>query len=316
MLLITDIGRDIDDTLALLALHGYGRILKLVGVVATGGAGRQRAAIATGWLRRLGYHGNVPPVAACDGKGNTECVIPRFAPSLSDAGLYNGTAADLIARLLRAYSKRLRIVVIAPFTPLAALARRAGGLELLRSNAHSLWIQGQFVQDESSGQIVPNEEAYNIRIDLPSARYVFRHLQNDVEFCFIGKHAVYELPLTKAHFEAWGDEMTVMARNNLEPFRERDPELFRSLYGSNCQDGDDWFSNIEKLSNPYDAIVIAALVDDTLGRKLFPFETTRPNLVAHRSVGNSAKSPKLHNAPKIVADVVWAISNGLLSVDI
>jgi hypothetical protein len=57
ILVITDIGRDIDDMLALCLLKGYEDMGKcqLVGVVATGGNGRKRGAITRGVLRKLGW---------------------------------------------------------------------------------------------------------------------------------------------------------------------------------------------------------------------------------------------------------------------
>jgi hypothetical protein len=57
ILVITDIGRDIDDMLALCLLKGYESIgrCNLVGIVATGGVGRTRAALARGCLRKMDY---------------------------------------------------------------------------------------------------------------------------------------------------------------------------------------------------------------------------------------------------------------------
>ena len=117
LLMLTDIGRDIDDTLALLALIGYhaSHRLKIVGIIATGGANLSRACIVSGWLNRLtqaqessgcgtsGLFSNIP-VAVCGSSiGLEECYSPPFTQTPEEAKLYHGSAVELILELCRSY---------------------------------------------------------------------------------------------------------------------------------------------------------------------------------------------------------------------
>jgi inosine-uridine nucleoside N-ribohydrolase len=63
VLLITDIGRDIDDTIALFVLRALPST-KCVGLVTTGGSTPKRAMQARAWLRCLGVEDGECQVAA------------------------------------------------------------------------------------------------------------------------------------------------------------------------------------------------------------------------------------------------------------
>ena len=60
MLLVTDIGADVDDTQALLVL--LGAVPRLVGVVTSCNNGLLRGAVIRGWLRRLGIADELVPI--------------------------------------------------------------------------------------------------------------------------------------------------------------------------------------------------------------------------------------------------------------
>ena len=81
VIVVTDIGRDIDDTVALLvcfSLHKQKKI-QLCGIVGTGGAGFARACICRWWLRRFGVADSEVPVAADLSKGLEACFVPEGA---------------------------------------------------------------------------------------------------------------------------------------------------------------------------------------------------------------------------------------------
>ena len=112
ILLITDIGRDVDDTLAILALGGYALSspdVEIAGVVATGGAGTTRARVVRFWLRRMGFPDTVqfippptaarPPSAAAAATAHTsQCRLPplRLAPTVAGRGVYARMATALL----------------------------------------------------------------------------------------------------------------------------------------------------------------------------------------------------------------------------
>lgn len=95
VLLVTDIGRHVDDTLALLALAQYqaeGRI-RLAGVVTTGGKAEDRARLARFWLRKLGMRDIDVQVAACSAAGEEKdvCAFPLAdppVPTYDQAAIY------------------------------------------------------------------------------------------------------------------------------------------------------------------------------------------------------------------------------------
>ena len=274
VLLLTDIGRDIDDTLALLTIAGYREEIELVGVVATGGNGANRAILAKSWLHKLKL--DKVKVCACLADGKSEIEFPTFLKRILLKSQID--ARTLITDLLRKYSHTLRIVAIAPLSPLLPLVREKQTLDLLRQNTHSIWIQGQLI--EQGKTILPDvQNAYNLRIDANASRQVFEKLQHDVLFRFLGKHAAYQVSLTPQDFASFDmilPSMSDMAKQFLKPFRNRRPELFRKLHGG---DHDDAFDTLDALSHPYDAALIVALVHDHVLRDV---------QLRHKFIGNTS----------------------------
>jgi len=311
ILLITDIGRDIDDTLALLAIKGYEDVIELVGVVATGGNGANRAYLARAWL----YHLNLKaPVCACLSGGKDEIEFPTFLclESVSKTGDNTNSVKSLVSNLLRKHCGLLRIVAIAPLSPLLPLVSEPTYLSLLRSHTHSIWIQGQFTQDQQQRIILPDIiNAYNLRIDEKASREVFRNLQHDVPFRFFGKHAAYQVSLTPQDFVSFDNILPVMsnmARQCLKPFRTRRPDLFHKLYGGNNVDDEEWFKHLNALSHPYDAALIVALVHETV---------LRNKIHTHKHVGNSPCTSLLlrdEHVSLVHSELVRTIETGLNSI--
>lgn len=88
VVLVTDIGRDIDDLIALLvclSLHKQKKI-KLCAVVGTGGAGFARACVSRWWLRRCGVPDSEIRVAADLSKGMEACYVPEAVMRCPHAG--------------------------------------------------------------------------------------------------------------------------------------------------------------------------------------------------------------------------------------
>ena len=81
VIMVTDIGRDIDDTIALLvclSLHKQKKI-QICGIVGTGGAGFARACICRWWLRRFGIADSEVRIAADLSLGMEACFVPEGA---------------------------------------------------------------------------------------------------------------------------------------------------------------------------------------------------------------------------------------------
>ena len=100
VLLITDIGADIDDTEALLVALGS-PYLQLVGIVTAVNNGVARAALARGWLRRLGVADSDVPILPSVDPATAACTIPDGWPAPSESAL--GEAESVTKWLCRRY---------------------------------------------------------------------------------------------------------------------------------------------------------------------------------------------------------------------
>ena len=241
VILVTDIGRDIDDTIALklcMNLHRKG-IIRLVGVIGSGGAGFARACIARWWLRSFGISDQEVFVAADTSKGKEAVFFPKQAmvdgvevetkpgpanglptTTSNNARLYSLSAAPgdsmthkldagkyMIAKFARELGRRLRIVVIGPMSSIA----KAIELDIIAvQGIGHLFVQGQCTSvptKDGEGytggcQIFPDFQAFNLREDKLAANLCFAELQKHVPFSFLGKHAAYRVSLSKKNFAA------------------------------------------------------------------------------------------------------------------
>ena len=316
VLIITDIGRDIDDTLALCTLNGLrkqGKV-KIVGVVATGGNGLTRARVVRFWLRRFDISDTSVPVAACMKDGRTECFIPKGTPSLESAALYVGTAAELILDCATTYPQQLEIFALAPLTPLADALEMKDGLAQLTSGVRILHIQGQSILHEQEQLIYPDFAAFNLREDQEASNNVFAALQSVVPFRMLGKHAAYQVSLTRSDFSNWDTmtgtkEMTLGAKNNMNIFRTGNPTKFYQLYPipEEHRNDDDWFDHMQEFSHPYDPLCLLAGFYPKLfhAKKIVSF---------HRAIGNTNDSLGVVDAEKTRLLLSKLIGDGVRGV--
>lgn len=224
VLMLTDIGRDIDDTVALIALANYQRegLLRLVGVVATGGVGKHRAVLARDWLRKLGYEDKDVVLAACPHAGEETCFHIRVPPgSVEQANLFEGGRegheADMIRSLATKHAGKLQIFATAPLSSLAKAIESEEGLGIVKRGLKTLHIQGQATVN-ANGLLEPDFRAFNLREDEPAAIDVFKKLQQDVPFRLLGKNAAYRVSLTLEDFKGWdvahgGEDCDILRRN-------------------------------------------------------------------------------------------------------
>ena len=298
LLLITDIGDDIDDLLALLtamALHHLG-VVRLVAVVTCGGHTLLRAATVRFWLRRLGVED--PDVVVAAGVESTKRskplpAVPENCQSVEHSEISPESGAQVILDMVRQHGKNLGVVAIGEMTPLAACLEI--DQEGLLRQIGALYIQGQ--AHIQNGRLVPDDEAYNIRCDVLSASRVFAQLQDFIPFHMLGKYAAYRVSLEAHHFTHWTQsannyaDMVSEARANLNKFRKGNPALFYRLYSvpEEMQNDRDWFSSLSVYSHPYDPSLILRIVD--YDEELFRIVHHRQ----HTMVGNSEDD---HGVPR------------------
>ena len=300
--------------------------LQLVGIATTVGNGRQRAALARQWLRALAVPDHsVPVLPLCD--ANTAgCQRPPGFAACDDleaaaVGEENDTARAVLQLMCRCctptpspayppvtrsmkhrYSTRLVVIAIAPLTPLAAalqLDEKDGSLGLLRL-VNRVYVQGQAEVSESPPFLVsPGDSAYNFRIDMAAASEVLQQLHAaQRRVSFLGKHAAYQISLTKQDLESLDDplipSLTLVARDQMQEFKRQNPSQFYHLFpvperfrsGSNDADFA-WFQHLPGgvVSHPYDALLVLMAEEDAASSlPLF----ARQRLSDHfEAVGNS-----------------------------
>ena len=127
IVIITDIGTDPDDILAIMVACAVQKF-DILAVITTGGDTINRGRVARRWLDIAGMDPDVPVIPdMAPGSGNTTCFIPEDTPSKEESFLTIGKegedlAANALVKLARDYRKDLGIFVIGPLTPLGKLA--------------------------------------------------------------------------------------------------------------------------------------------------------------------------------------------------
>jgi len=336
VLLITDIGRDVDDTVALLALLGAAPKLALCGVVTCGGCGSERRELVRCWLHALGKRGI--PVAAGEDEassaGAAHCHVAFTAEQQAEAGRWadrdTESASELIVRMARTFKKRLVVVAIGPMGPLAAAARLPGGLPALK-HIGGLLIQGQATEGVDS-RLQPSADAFNLREDMAAAAAVFEALQDAVPFTLLGKHAAYRTGLRCSDFDGWssllahrvqggprgrstafGDappHLGQIARGQMDAFRRSAPAAFYKIYrvAPTFRTDDDWHKHLpgDVLCTPYDPLLLLACIRPDL------FEAVQAGpRKQHALIGNDAQSHGVPNPNATHAALCALVERGL-----
>ena len=285
VLLITDIGADVDDTVALLTLIGSER-LRLVAAVTTGGKGEERTSLIRGWLSILGQRKNGIEVSASYGPGMGHCYVPKDLPTVLTKDKTDAT--ELILRTSKTYGSSLRVFVIGAMTPLAdALKNDSEGY--LRKIG-GIFVQGNILY--RAGRIRPDAKAFNFREDMKSAHIVFDKLQDTVPFTSLGKFAAYVVGITTKDFRSFSrpglPSMTEMVRRQMGLFISSGPERFWSLYPVPEQYRDEgWFDHLPNdiCCHPYDPLLVLCLHDIQLFDPVYI--PAKSGLHVHTTVGNS-----------------------------
>jgi inosine-uridine nucleoside N-ribohydrolase len=293
VLLITDIGGDIDDILALYTLLGSKETVNLVGIVVCGGEHRKRAILTHRILELLDVK-KVPIIAELNDnhlKSSHEFSMPSEFESLLESELPNEivTSNAYIIDLIKKYYDDIVIVCIGPTTPLADAIRLDGTFS---AGISKFYIQGHVIVDEE--QLIPDTvNSYNLREDKQSAMIVFENLQkNNVPFVSLGKYAAYQCPISKQLFESWSSTSKAplhifnYVRRVMDTFWRHGPELLYRVYNvpSEYQFEDKWFDYLQNISMPYDALLVLSLIQPDL------FDTSHTVFNKHVLIGNDANT--------------------------
>jgi inosine-uridine nucleoside N-ribohydrolase len=310
-LVLTDIGRDVDDVEALAYLAGHPRT-EIAAVATTHMIPDRRAMIARAVLTYLGSPNMPIGVGSVYPWGQED---PRLDTYLQEHAIggktYEGggliacfpNAADLINETIDAHADRLQVAALAPVTDLAHAADKEPALF---GRIGRLFVQGQALVDDK-GRLHPDPEAYNLAEDMEAAERIFAY-QDTVPMTFVGKHAAYQLPLLRTDFDTFvdtGNPLGAYLKNHAEQgikcFAERAPEVFGRVFGVEPAQID----TLQELSKPYDALVAVAIAE--------PARLQAQHIGHHTLVGVSAEQPgvEAHAAPELKSHLVQTIVDSL-----
>ena len=197
IIIITDIGTDPDDILALMVACAVDKF-DIRAVITTGGDTLNRGRVARRWLSLAGVGPDVPVVPdLLPGSGNTRCHVPEDTPAVEESSLTvgedgEGIADAVIVDLARQVGKDLAVFAIGPLTSLAKACQMEP--EIVQQIG-VLCFQGQLTAKKDV--IEPDFSSFNLREDKPAAEIVFKTLQGTVPFKLLGKYAAYAVPLDK-----------------------------------------------------------------------------------------------------------------------
>lgn len=284
VIVLTDVGRDVDDVQALNCLEAAEQrgLLEVVGIVATHMLPDVRSRIARLIAQKFGR--KIPV-----GSGSTFPLGREYEQHLLKQYLeehkignhsYEGLGLDgfnygfamfrkseeVILNAIIENPGEVYIFVLAPFTDLAkAILCNISVFE--KGGIQGIYVQGN-ASVESFSKLTPDEVAYNVKEDVWAAEIVMSKLEGIIPFTFLGKWAAYEAPLTEADFQKFADTghpvgkyLLETAKNGLRCFAERMPELFSKLYAQGRPvDKNNSLANVTHLSNPYDPSTILALI--------------------------------------------------------
>lgn len=254
VLVITDVGTDVDDAEALTLAFSTPN-LHMAGVACTADNRAHRLQI----LRTL---------ASLVAEGMEQEREPERARAVREVPCGEGTS--FIDSVLSASKKPLTVVLLAQATHLAEALQHKPSLA---QKIDRVYFQGQAFCDSLSGQLRPNQQAFNVSEDSTAAAYLFG-LQDRIPFVLVGKYAVYPLALTRETVEAYnnsgkpvGKYLYLAAHQSLYTFAHTNPQTFAKVYHiaedtdlSTPQAIDDVLSTVPTLTNPYDAVALMALL--------------------------------------------------------
>ena len=194
VILITDIGRDTDGPLALIALANNPRI-ELAGIITTGGNTVNRARTARYWLRMCGIQDEdcfvVPDYSKVDcidvatRKRLNNCQVPLSADTANNSALYRCSRDDAVALLVAEVTTWKEHVHIMCFASTTTLADAFECNSTAMNQVGKIIMPGSVVEPLSDQVAVPvldYDSSHSIAEDYRSTDYVF-------EMCASGSNA-------------------------------------------------------------------------------------------------------------------------------
>merc|ERR1712013_29791 len=290
-LLVTDIGSDPDDIMALLVLLASDKF-QVEAIITTGGDTINRARVAARWVQLSGTKQRpsiVPDRSEYQAKN--PCNLPAHILDTPEPTTTEEDAAGLILRKAAAHGQSLGILCIGQMTSLAEAVRREPNR---MRDIGFLGIQGQLVEDKE-GRIRPDLAAFNLKQDKEASERARRPraLSPCWQACCLSSPTGQGRCRTGA-FPA--------GRHQIEPAHLQESRLI--LLSQFLQGGEEGGRGREgggghpgpplHVANPYDPLLVLSIIRPDL------FELKRHGKrQQHTSVGNFKEAPGVIDPSKV-----------------
>lgn len=193
-IVITDIGRDIDDALALVILSSLRKmcVINPLAVIITLEPTEDRACLARTILDSLSMH-DVPVGIGTDVDFPGEITLHCFDNVVRQTSFQ--FESNLMSRVLKdAEPKSVKLVCLANLKDTSELIMKHE--TLFRTKVKEVVVMGGAVFSESQNQLIPDDTAFNNSCDLEAARLVYAECQqNHIPTTTISRYAAYGCPL-------------------------------------------------------------------------------------------------------------------------
>ena len=215
IIVVTDIGRDVDDEYCLVLLSALKRmhLLNPIAVITTLAPEEKRAHLARGVLDSLGMPG--VPVGVGTAGGVVEGVELEVYPAdyARPCSCVVKDGIQLMVEGLRASpDKSVQLLVIAAFTDVATLMQKHE--ELFLQKVKELVVMGGLKPFDDASEFVEPDTAYNNNCDMEAASYVYQRCQElRIPTLTISRYAAYGCPIAVAVLESLCETEHMVAHN-------------------------------------------------------------------------------------------------------
>jgi inosine-uridine nucleoside N-ribohydrolase len=210
----TDIGRDVDDELALVLLSALRRkhLLNPIAIISTLSPQDSRAHLARGSIDAMGMPDVPVGIGSSGGVGDDielevyEAQYSRPSPCIFQSGM------ELVFTALESVPpKSTQLLCISSLSDVATLIRERE--ELFISKVKEVVVMGGVVSPEMGDTLVP-DSAYNNNCDISAARFVYRRCQElGIPTITLSRWAAYGCPMPPQLLDELASTEHMVARN-------------------------------------------------------------------------------------------------------
>jgi predicted ATPase/class 3 adenylate cyclase len=214
VILLTDIGRDVDDELALVLLSALRKkhLLNPIAVITTLSPQTERAHLARGSMDALGMP-DVPVGIGSSGGVGDDILLEVYEADYSRPSqcIYQSGIELMYTALESAPPSSTQLICIASLTDVATLIRERE--ELFTSKVKEVVVMGGVLSPEIGETLVP-DSAYNNNCDILAARFVYRKCQEiGIPTITLSRWAAYGCPMPPQLLDEIAATDHMVARN-------------------------------------------------------------------------------------------------------